>query len=141
MGWGIFYNDTVTLFNKCLDENTGEELWFPKVFEGVNLVETKGNHIKETGLENADSAKLYLMGKLLDSYVTQIEWEKLSEADKMIYYTFAPGKDFFVKGDKSDVLITDDFYQYMKENCDSVYKVTTVDHYSDVMKHMEVGGK
>ena len=83
----------------------------------------------------------YVLEMIQKNEQAQIEWEKLSEADKMIYYTFAPGKDFFVKGDKSDVLITDDFYQYMKENCDSVYKVTTVDHYSDVMKHMEVGGK
>lgn len=34
----------------------------------------------------------------------------------------------------------EDFFNYMKENFDGVYKITTVDRY-DLIPHLEVGGK
>ena len=41
MGLEMFYNKTVTLFNRSFNAETEEEKYFPTLLENVNLVETK----------------------------------------------------------------------------------------------------
>ena len=60
MGLEMFYNKTVTLFNRSFNAETEEESYYPTLLENVNLVETKGANISKSGMESADAATLYV---------------------------------------------------------------------------------
>ena len=63
------------------------------------------------------------------------------EEEKANYITFTPTDDFYVSGDKTSISLPEsNVYEYMLDNFDSVYKVTHIDKYTDVMPHLEVGG-
>lgn len=100
MGLGLFYNDTVTLFNCFCDPDTEEEKCYLTLLENVNLVETKGANVTKSGMDSADAVKLYVDLEIPDSGA----------------------------------------YEWAHDNLDSVYKITTVDKYEDVMPHFEIGG-
>lgn len=139
---GLFYNNTVTLYNRWYDSVLDQENWIPTVLTDCNLIITKGANISKSGLENADTASLRVREGCTDkTYLNPKEWEALTAADKENYYTFTSGEDFFVEGDTtSETILSDDFYQYMKKNKDNVFRVTNADRYTDVMPHFEVGG-
>lgn len=140
--WGIFYNDIVTLYNRYIDIDTGREIWLPTVLDNVNLINTQGANIAKNGIKEADKVKLSIMkNTLIKPYVEPIAWQKLSKEEKAETFTFTPSTDFFVKGDKSDVII-DEYahFENMHENYDGVYRITTVDDYADVLPHWEIGG-
>lgn len=68
-------------------------------------------------------------------------WDALPDDEKPNYITFHPADDFFIKGDYTDLEIPEsEAYGWAHDNLDSVYKVTTVDRYEDIMPHLEVGG-
>lgn len=145
MGLGLFYNDTVTLFNRFYDPDTDEERYYPTLLECVNLVETKGANVSTSGMDSADAAKLFVdfvdLNKMGKTYMEPKAWDALSDDEKSNYITFHPTDDFFIKGDHMDLEIPDSgIYEWVHDNLDSVYKVTTVDKYEDVMPHFEVGG-
>lgn len=142
MGLASFYNDTVTVYNKYTNSD-GTETWLPTVLTDVNLVLTHGANVSASGMSDADSAKLFIgYENLLKKYKEPMEWAKLSNSEKAKTFTFASGTDFFVRGDTSEETpLADGFYQYMKKNYDGVFKVSNVDYYTDIMPHMEIGGK
>jgi hypothetical protein len=145
MGLGLFYNDTVTLFNRFFDPDTDEERYYPTLLEHVNLVETKGANVSASGMDSADAAKLFVdfsrLGKMGKSYMEPKAWDTLPEAEKPHRITFHPADDFFIKGDQIELELPESSaYEWARDNMDAVYKVTTVDKYEDIMPHFEVGG-
>ena len=53
----IFYNKTVTVYNKTSDDLMGSETWYATVLKNVRLIVTKGANVSNSGLDSADSAK------------------------------------------------------------------------------------
>lgn len=133
-----FYNKTVTVYNKTTADGVmGGDIWHAYVLENVRLLVSKGTNVSKTGLETADSAKLYV--DLPRPYLAPIEWQ--NEADKAEYFTFQEQSGFFVEGDTTKEDTTkDDFFQYMKDKYDNCFMVSTVDKF-DLIPHLEVGGK
>lgn len=142
MGLGLFYNDIVTLFNYFCDPDTGEEKYYPTLLECVNLVETKGANVSKSGMDSADAVKLFVdLGKIPKPYIEPKAWDALPDDEKSNYITFHPTDDFFIKGDHTDLELPEsEAYGWVHDKLDSVYKVTTVDRYEDIMPHFEVGG-
>ena len=142
---GFFDNKTVTLFNRSFNAETEEEKYYTTLLEGVDLVETKGANVSKSGMDSADAVKLSIdfanLGTTLKPYLPPKAWDVLPEEEKQNYITFHPTEDFFTKGDRTDVeLPEENAYEWMHENFDDVYKVTTVDKYEDILPHFEVGG-
>lgn len=139
---GLFYNDTVTLFNRFYDPDTDETKYYPTLLENVNLVETKGANVTKSGLDSADAAKLFIdPGELSKKYMDPKAWDALPETEKANHITFHPTDDFFIKGDQTSLELPKScVYEWAHDSMDSVYKVTTVDKYEDIMPHFEVGG-
>ena len=140
----IFGNDTVTVFNRYFDIITEEEMWFPTLLKGVNLVSTKGANISKSGLNDADTARLFIDVDSVENktYHTPKLWNQLTVEDKANAFTFQTDTDFFVKGDLTDVEpFENNFFEWVLNHYDYVFKVSTVDEYSDVLPHLEIGGK
>lgn len=139
---GFFDNKTVTLFNRSFNAETEEEIYYQTLLEGVDLVETKGANVSKSGMENADAAKLYVdFNNIAKTYLPPKEWKNLPDKCKQHFLTFTPATDFFVKGDCTGATLPEEnAYEWMQENFDDVYKVTTVDKYEDILPHLEVGG-
>lgn len=140
---GLFYNDTVTLYNRWYDSVLDTENWIPTLLTNCNLIINKGANISKSGLEDADAASLRVRDDCTTKeYLEPKAWAQLTALEKVNYYTFSSGEDFFVEGDTTSTIITtDNFYQYMRKNKDNVFRVTNSDRYKDVMPHFEVGGK
>lgn len=138
----IFYNKTVTVYNKTTGDLMGNETWYATVLKNVRLLVTKGANVSKSGMDSADAASLYVKPELLPedskSYLSPKEWQNSEEKEK--YFTFTGGEDFFVEGDASaEEILEDGFFSYMKERYDNCFKVTNVDKY-DLIPHLEVGG-
>ncbi len=137
----VFFNKTVTIYNLAQsDDVMEEESWYPTVLHNVRVIETAGQNRTTSGNSEADAAKLHIMLDNLEKpYLKPISWSK--ELDKESYFTALQEHDFFVVGDTSiEDCTMDNFFNYMKENYDSVYKITTVDSF-EVIPHLEIGGR
>lgn len=145
MGFGLFYNDTVTLFNLFYDPDTDKERYYPTLLECVNLVETKGANVSKSGMDSADAAKLFVdfagLSKMGKHYMDPKAWDALPDEEKQNRITFHPADDFFIKGNQTALELPESSaYEWARDNMDAVYKVTTVDKYEDIMPHFEIGG-
>lgn len=136
----IFYNKTVTVYNKVSSGVMGRETWYPTLLENVRLLVTKGSNIAKSGLESADTAKLFVKtDNLSKQYLKPLSWQKTD--DKEQYFTFTNGNDFFVEGDtREEQILEEDFYNHMKAKYDNCFLVNNVDEYY-LIPHLEVGGK
>lgn len=142
MGLGLFYNDTVTVFNRYMNPDSGADEFYPTLLANVNLVETKGANVTKSGMDSADAAKLFVDPLTLKkAYIEPKIWDALPDEEKTNYITFHPADDFFVKGDQTALELPESgAYEWVHDNMDSVYKVTTIDRYEDIMPHFEIGG-
>ena len=138
---GFFDNKIVTIFNRFFNPETEEEKYYPTVLDSVDIVETRGANITNSGMNSADAVKLYVdFDNLTKPYIAPKEWDALPEDIKTDYITFHPDEDFFVRGDHTNELPNERVYEWFRDNVDSVYKISTVDKYEDVLPHFEVGG-
>jgi len=137
----IFYNKTVTVYNRSVEGLMEKETWYPTVLEGVRLLITKGENVSKSGMESADSAKLFIKtNNLSKEYKKPLEWQNLSAEDKSKTFTLTSGFDFFVEGDATAEVPTEsDFFTYMKQKYDNCFKVTNADVF-ELIPHLEVGG-
>lgn len=136
----IFYHKTVTVYNRSVEGLLGKETWFPTVLNDVRLLITKGENISKSGMESADSARLFIKtDNLPKDYKKPLEWQNLSAEDKALTFTLTSGADFFVEGDTSAEEPETDFFSYMKEKYDNCFKITNVDVF-ELIPHLEVGG-
>lgn len=142
-GFSLFYNNTVTLYNRYFDPETEAEKWYPTVLPNVNLVITRGANVTKAGTADADTAKLFVdMKRLPKPYLEPVAWSQLSDEEKARYITFTSAEDFFVDGDTTGTEVTESgFFELMKQTRDNVYKVTSADRYPDILPHFEIGGK
>lgn len=124
----IFYNKTVTVYNRSVEGLMEKETWYPTVLKDVRLLIT-------------DSAKLFIKtNNLSKEYKKPLEWQNLSAEDKAKTFTLTSGVDFFVEGDTTaEVPAESDFFSYMKEKYDNCFKVTNADVF-ELIPHLEVGG-
>ena len=90
------------------------------------------------GHQDADVVTLYVED--VENYKKPKEWENLEDAEKKQCFTFAPRKDFFVKGNCLDGY-SGQSYEEMRARYDDCYIVESVSIYEDVLPHMEIGGK
>lgn len=129
------------VYNKTSDDLMGSETWYATVLKNVRLIVTKGANVSNSGLDSADSAKLYVRWDFLPEdtkkYLQPKAWQQ--SAEKESNFTFTGGADFFVEGDTSQENPCEDFFTYMKEKYDNCFKVTNVDDYN-LIPHIEVGG-
>lgn len=134
----IFYNKTVTVYNRYEDE---KEMWYPTVLKNVRLLVNRGENVSKSGTESADSAKLSIKTVgLKKPYKKPLEWQGLSEEEKVKTFTLTSKEDFFVEGDTSaEEILESDFFSYMKRKYDNCFKMTNVDTY-ELIPHFEVGG-
>lgn len=139
---GFFDNKKVTLFNRSFNAETEEEIYYPTLLEGVDLVETKGANVSKSGMDSADAAKLFVcIDDVNKTYMEPKAWDALTEDEKKNHITFHSTEDFFVKGDQTAVDLPEtDAYEWMRNNFDDVYKVTNIDKYEDILPHFEIGG-
>lgn len=139
----IFYNKTVTIYNKTSNGLMGTETWYPTVLRNVRLLVAKGANVSKSGMDSADAASLYVKPELLQAdakgYLPAKEWKRLPDKCKAFFFTFISGEDFFVEGDTSQEEPEEEFFAYMKKKYDNCFKVTNVDRY-ELIPHLEVGG-
>jgi hypothetical protein len=143
----------VTLYNvfHTVDESTFEESTetYITILEGVFLDQSKGVNVRESGLESADAATLYIPFSVHATdgltgnekrFAEPVEFVKA--ADKTGLWTLEPGRNtFFIKG---GVVAPGETEMHTQLGHDGVYTVTKVDakdYGSPSMQHWEVGGK
>lgn len=149
------YNDTVTLF--CRDYDRSGSTWYPFVLHSVHLNMDKSAIIAKYGANSEDAAMLNIHYRkdVTDIYVGDkiwkppIEWNKLPDEDKQNTITFTSGQhyDFIWFGEWKDANPAHDtdysgnFYQYMRDNYDYVFAITSVGGPYSVIPHFEIMGR
>lgn len=148
------YTDTITVFNQ--QKVKKQITWYPTVIRGVELQITVGRNRSTTGLENADSAKVFIKyensnGKMLvetsqgekREYLKPKSWNAYTEKNQA--FTFQEGIDFFIQGEYQEVAIMDADYEdgflsYMSDRYDDLFLVNKADLYKTI-PHLEIGGR
>lgn len=143
---------TVTIYNivRETDPATLDEVEhvYITILRGVMLQASKGANVRESGLEGADAANLYIPfvveavdGKTGAAKIYAKPQEFVKAADRSGLWTLSydgnGGETMFVK----DEFISDDLnvVRY-HDDCYNVTKVDAMDYGSADMRHFEVGG-
>lgn len=143
---------TVTIYNvvQDIDPATLDEVThvYITILRGVMLQASKGANVRESGLEGADAANLYIPfaveavdGKTgaAKAYAKPQEFAKAADRSGLwtLSYNGNGGETVFVKGE----FISDNMtvVQY-HDDCYKVTKVDAMDYGSADMRHFEVGG-
>lgn len=147
------YSDTITLFNRY--ESRLGDMWYPTVIKGVNLNIDKAAIIAKYGAESKDNAVLNIRYKVADGnvviadkvYFPPKEWDRQTNDKLAESLTFTSGKDFdffmFGEYESTEPIADDDyidgFYNYVNDNYDYVFAITSAAQYS-VIPHFEIMG-
>jgi hypothetical protein len=153
------YSKIVTIFNYYESATTGEAYWYPHVLSGVDLITDKGAILKKYGPDATDNAQLHIRyavqnsditiadkdGKILP-WVPPKEWQKQTNDLLPETLTFSPEDDFFWEGEWDKGIVNDTdfpggFYQYMNQNRDNVFKITSVGGPYNLIPHFEILAK
>lgn len=143
----IFYDKTVTIWNKYVNGKYEEEIWIPTLINNVRLLVSAGNNIMKSGLESVNSARLHIddhMSQSSKPYIEPTEWMKLPESEKANYYTLESVNDsFFVEGDTTTedyTMFPNSFYEHMKQTYNNCFRINEVDRFG-LIPHFECWGK
>ena len=144
---------TVTIYNivRETDLSTLKEVEhvYITILRGVMLQASKGANVRESGLEGADAANLYIPfaveavdGKTgaTKTYAKPQEFVKATDRSGLwtLSYNGNGGDTVFVKGE----FVSDDMTAVEShDDCYNVTKVDAMDYGSADMRHWEVGGK
>lgn len=134
------YSDKITLFNHY--KSRLGDMWYPTVIDGVNLLIDKAAIVAKYGAESKDNAILNIHYQTVDGqimvdgkpYLPPKEWSNQTNDKLPESITFASGKafDFFMLGeyDNTEPIADDDyidgFYNYVNDNYDYVFAITSV---------------
>ena len=134
------FSDTVTVFNRY--KSRLGDMWYPTVIHGVNLLIDKAAIVAKYGAESKDNAVLNIHYQTVDGqimvggkpYFSPKEWDKQTNDKLVESITFTSGIDFdfFMLGEYGNIKpIADDdyldgFYNYMNDNYDYVFAITSV---------------
>ena len=147
------FADTVTVFNRYVSRLG--DMWYPTVIHNANLLIDKAAIIAKYGAESNDNAILNIHYDLVDGqimvdgkpYLQPKEWSHQTNDKLPESITFTSGKDFdfFMLGEyESTEPIADDnyvdgFYNYINDEYDYVFAVTSVAKYTAI-PHFEIMG-
>lgn len=146
------YSEKITLFN--LHRSSLGDMWYPHVID-CNLLIDKAAITAKYGAESKDNAILNIRYHAIDDvvmigekrYLPPKEWERQTDNELAESITFASGErySFFMLGEYPDAgPITDEdfdgFFDYIKENYDFVFAVTSMAKYNAI-PHFEITGK
>ena len=148
----VLYQDTVTLFNRHMDEEDETICWVPTVLRGVHLVVDRAKIISTYGENSTDHAMLnirykgnrnepYIDGK---RYVQPKEFRRMDidQASDCITFSFGDDFDFIIAGEweelgnAGDVVYNDyydkylGFFDYMNLHYDNVFAISGVSQYN-----------
>ena len=157
------YSKIVTIFNYYESATTGDAYWYPHVLFNVDLNTDRGAIIKKYGADTADNAQLHVIYYMhatdpedtrrliaaksgLVLWVPPKEWKKQTNDLLPETITFSPESDFFWEGEWDKGVVNDEdyrggFYQYMNQNKDNVFKITSVGGPYSLIPHFEILGK
>lgn len=147
------YDKTITLFNHY--KSRLGDMWYPTVVRNVNLLIDKAAIMAKYGAESKDNAILNIHyqtvnGQILidgKPYLSPKEWERQTNDKLAESITFTSGTDFdfFMLGEypATDPITDDDyidgFYNYVNDEYDFVFAVTSVAKYTAI-PHFEIMG-
>lgn len=152
------YNKTVTIFNYY--ESASAAVWYSHVLSGVDLITDKGAILKKYGPDSTDNAELHIpytaykekkiiidnSGKNL-FWIPPKEWQRQVNDDLPLSITFG-SDDFFIEGIWSKGMVNEDdylrqngFYNYINNQFDFVFKISSVGGPYTVIPHFEILGK
>ena len=147
------YSGTVTLFNRY--KSRLGDMWYPTIIHGVNIQIDKAAIIAKYGAESKDNAILNVKYHIVDSnvmvgnkpYFPPKEWDRQTNDKLPETITVASGVDFdfFMLGEYptiepiSDDDYIDGFYDYVNDEYDFVFAITSVAQYSAI-PHFEIMG-
>lgn len=138
---------TVTVYNTISSPLLGDSLYCT-VLRGVMLQASKGANVRDTGLEGADAANLFIPFTVdaVDGitgegkrYVPPQEFFNAEDRSNLwtLSYNGNGGSSFFVEGE----FVTDnEDTARAQDGCYSVTKVDAMNYGSKAMWHWEVGG-
>lgn len=144
------YKDTVTLFCRKIGDRETGDTWHPTILQNVNLMIDRASIVSQYGPEAKDSAVLSVkyipdkknkrVGKKL--WKSPTEWEN---PETEITFRSGNNFDFFWLGEWDGGAVSDrdykgGFYQYMNQNHDFVFAVSSVSYLS-MIPHFEVTGR
>lgn len=150
------YNATVTIFN--LYESRTAAMWYPHVLSGVDLITDKGQLLKKYGPDNTDNAELHIVYEqkdekriIRDASGKELPWLPpkawKSQVNDLLddSVTFGPD-DFFMEGEWTDGIVdeenyTSGFYDFMNNQYDFVFLISSVGGPYSVIPHFEILGK
>ena len=154
------YEKTVTIFNYYESATTGDAYWYPHVLSNVDLNTDRGAIIKKYGADAVDNSQLHILYGVNQSgqkviadkdsnavpWLPHKEWQKQTNDLLSETLTFSPEDDFFWEGEWDKGVVNDDdyrggFYQYMNENRDNVFKITSVGGPYSLIPHFEILAK
>lgn len=154
------YDRKITLFNYYESATTGDAYWYPHVLSNVDLNTDRGAIIKKYGPDTADNAQLHILYGINKSdqkvianksgdaipWLPPKEWRKQTNDILSETLTFSPEDDFFWEGEWDKGIVNDDdfpggFYQYMNQNKDNVFKITSVGGPYTLIPHFEILAK
>lgn len=135
-------NADCTVYNKY---SIGTAIEYKRTeLRGVMWSNRKAANIIASGMQNADSAAIYIpiLVECSKEYKTPKQWDALSTADKARYWTLKPG-DLIVRGIITYEIPTGT-EAILTKTYDDVLKITTVDLNnggSISLQHFRVGGQ
>lgn len=154
------YDRKITLFNYYESATTEDAYWYPHVLSNVDLNTDRGAIIKKYGPETSDSAQLHILygtnpsdqKVIADKDSNAIPWlppkEWKNQTNDLLpeTLTFSPEDDFFWEGEWDKGVVRDEdyhggFYQYMNQNKDNVFKITSVGGPYSLIPHFEILAK
>lgn len=143
---------TVTLYNVQIEVDLTTmretEKNYITILDGVFLDESKGTNVRESGLESADSAVLYIpfSVKAKDAETgnkkTFVQWDDFAKSeDKSGIWTLDTGRNtHFIRGVVVDQNTNISTLQMTHDGVYIVTKVDAKDYGAPAMRHWEVGG-
>lgn len=157
------YDKKITLFNYCEDPETEKASWYPHVLSNVDLNTDKGAILKKYGSDTTDNAQLHIAYYMhatdpeddrimiataggMFPWIPPKKWKRQTNNLLSETLTFSPEDDFFWEGKWDKGVVNDadyrnGFYQYMNQNKDNVFKITSVSEPYTVIPHFEILAK
>lgn len=147
------YTDKITLFN--FYRSSLGDMWYPHLIENCNLLIDKSAIVAKYGAESKDNAILNIRYRFADGiimigdkpYLPPKEWERQTNDKLADSITFESGENFsfFMLGEYPELTPIKDedydgFFEYVSENYDFVFAVTSSAMYK-VIPHFEITGK
>ncbi|WP_373899283.1 DUF6751 family protein [Haloimpatiens sp. FM7315] len=132
----LLKNADITIYNKYYDFGTDTDKYQRTVIEGVNWQSKRNGTITDKGLLLADSTLIFI--DKLDNYISHKRFNKLSAAERVNYFTLAPG-DKIVKGEVDFEITGVKPYRIadLENEFDDVIDIKSV---NELSSHFEVEG-